>query len=79
MGAQEAAVEEVLRAAAAEVSTSSAKRRFCLFHHTLPPLIAKAAGTHPFALLPRDRSPTFICSFWSPSRVPRSSLRTYFF
>ncbi|ONM08698.1 ILITYHIA [Zea mays] len=41
MGAQEAAVEDVLRAAAAEVSTSSAKRRFRLFRHTLPLIIAK--------------------------------------
>uniref|UniRef100_K4AM52 TOG domain-containing protein n=1 Tax=Setaria italica TaxID=4555 RepID=K4AM52_SETIT len=43
MGAQETAVEEVLRAAAAEVSTSSAKRRLRLFRHTLPPLLAKAS------------------------------------
>ncbi|TVU45340.1 hypothetical protein EJB05_04825 [Eragrostis curvula] len=42
MGAQETAVEEVLRAAAAEVSTSSVKRRLRLFRHTLPPLLAKA-------------------------------------
>ncbi|XP_020408522.1 protein ILITYHIA isoform X1 [Zea mays] len=42
MGAQEEAVDEMLRAAAAEVSTSSVKRRLRIFHHTLPPLIAKA-------------------------------------
>jgi hypothetical protein len=46
MGAQEEAVDEMLRAAAAEVSTSSVKRRLRIFHHTLPPLIAKAIGTH---------------------------------
>ncbi|KAF8675346.1 hypothetical protein HU200_047709 [Digitaria exilis] len=43
MGAPETAVEEVLRAAAAEVSTSSVKRRLRLFRHTLPPLVAKAS------------------------------------
>ncbi|KAM0871526.1 hypothetical protein ACQ4PT_039331 [Festuca glaucescens] len=42
MGAQETPPEEVLRAAAAEVSTPSAMRRLRLFRHTLPPLLAKA-------------------------------------
>ena len=68
-------MEEVLRAAAVEVSTSSAKRRLRLFRHTLPPLIAKATGTHPIivsALLLRDRSPTVICVFWPP--VPCAAL-----
>ncbi|CAN6297987.1 unnamed protein product [Urochloa humidicola] len=45
MGAQETAVEEVLRAAAAEVSTSSVTRRLRLFRHTLPHLLAKASGS----------------------------------
>ncbi|CAL4944079.1 unnamed protein product [Urochloa decumbens] len=43
MGAQEMAVEEVLRAAAAEVSTSSVTRRLRLFRHTLPHLLPKAS------------------------------------
>ncbi|XP_025797732.1 protein ILITYHIA isoform X2 [Panicum hallii] len=43
MGAQETAVEEVLRAAAAEVSTSSVTRRLRLFRLTLPSLVAKAS------------------------------------
>uniref|UniRef100_A0A0E0KIC1 TOG domain-containing protein n=1 Tax=Oryza punctata TaxID=4537 RepID=A0A0E0KIC1_ORYPU len=43
MGAQEASAEEVLRAAAAEVSTSSTTRRLRLFRHTLPHLLAKAS------------------------------------
>ncbi|CAN6287018.1 unnamed protein product [Urochloa humidicola] len=43
MGAQETAVEEVLRASAAEVSTSSVTRRLRLFRHTLPHLLAKAS------------------------------------
>ncbi|WVZ60305.1 hypothetical protein U9M48_010349 [Paspalum notatum var. saurae] len=43
MGAQETAVEEVLRAAAAEVSTSSVTRRLRLFRHTLPHVVAKAS------------------------------------
>ena len=47
MGAHETAAEEVLRAASAEVSTSSAKRRLRLFRHTLLPLVAKASGTRP--------------------------------
>jgi hypothetical protein len=75
MGAQEAAVEDVLRAAAAEVSTSSAKRRFRLFRHTLPLIIAKVIGTHPIivsALVSRARSLAVVCVFWSPSRAPRS-------
>ncbi|KAK3146260.1 hypothetical protein QOZ80_3BG0263720 [Eleusine coracana subsp. coracana] len=42
MGAQETAVEEVLRAAAAEVSTSSVKRRLRLFRHALLHLLSKA-------------------------------------
>uniref|UniRef100_A0A0D9VYB3 TOG domain-containing protein n=1 Tax=Leersia perrieri TaxID=77586 RepID=A0A0D9VYB3_9ORYZ len=43
MGAQEASssADEVLRAAAAEVSTSSTTRRLRLFRHTLPHLLAK--------------------------------------
>ncbi|CAL4927024.1 unnamed protein product [Urochloa decumbens] len=45
MGAQEKAVEEVLRAAAAEVSTSSVTRRLRLFRHTLPHLLAKTSET----------------------------------
>ncbi|XP_062212235.1 protein ILITYHIA-like [Phragmites australis] len=45
MGAQETAAEEVLRAASAEVSTSSAKRRLRLFRHTLLPLVAKASAS----------------------------------
>ncbi|CAL4935623.1 unnamed protein product [Urochloa decumbens] len=45
MGAQEMAVEEVLRAAAAEVSTSSVTRRLRLFRHTLPHLLPKASET----------------------------------
>lgn len=44
MVAQDAAPEEVLRAAAAEVSTPSATRRLRLFRDTLPPLLAKATG-----------------------------------
>jgi len=66
MGAQETAVEEVLRAAAAEVSTSSVKRRLRLFRHTLPPLVAKASGNHPTfasALPSRDGSPAVVCVF----------------
>uniref|UniRef100_A0A0D9YYV8 TOG domain-containing protein n=1 Tax=Oryza glumipatula TaxID=40148 RepID=A0A0D9YYV8_9ORYZ len=43
MGAQEASAEEALRAAAAEVSTSSTTRRLRLFRHTLPHLLAKAS------------------------------------
>ncbi|VAI01787.1 unnamed protein product [Triticum turgidum subsp. durum] len=42
MVAQDAAPEEALRAAAAEVSTPSATRRLRLFRDTLPPLLAKA-------------------------------------
>ncbi|KAL6843469.1 hypothetical protein ACP4OV_026531 [Aristida adscensionis] len=42
MVAQGMAVEEALRGAATEVSTSSVKRRLRLFRHTLPPLVAKA-------------------------------------
>ncbi|KAM0871524.1 hypothetical protein ACQ4PT_039331 [Festuca glaucescens] len=45
MGAQETPPEEVLRAAAAEVSTPSAMRRLRLFRHTLPPLLAKATDS----------------------------------
>ncbi|CAN6228831.1 unnamed protein product [Urochloa humidicola] len=42
MGLQETPVVEVLRAAAAEVSTASVNRRLLLFRHTLPHLLAKA-------------------------------------
>ncbi|OEL22068.1 eIF-2-alpha kinase activator GCN1 [Dichanthelium oligosanthes] len=82
MVAQETAVEEVLRAAAAEVSTSSATRRLRLFRHTLPHLVAKASGTHPiFASAP--------LSGWLSRRrlrvlvslpcAPRPFLCSYFF
>ncbi|KAG8097980.1 hypothetical protein GUJ93_ZPchr0013g37826 [Zizania palustris] len=43
MGAQETAAEEVMRAAAAEVSTPSTARRIRLFRHTLPHLLEKAS------------------------------------
>ena len=75
-------MKEVLRTATVEVSTSSRKRRLSIFRHNLPPLIARAIGSHPIiisTLLSHDRSLTVICGFWSPSRAPHSSLRTYFF
>jgi hypothetical protein len=59
MGAQETAVEEVLRAAAAEVSTSSVKCRLRLFRHTLPPLLSKATGTQPYHSLGSSLSGSF--------------------
>ncbi|KQK13484.1 protein ILITYHIA [Brachypodium distachyon] len=47
MGAQDTPPEEVLRSAAAEVSSPSTKRRLRLFRHTLPPLLTRAAAESP--------------------------------